>query len=82
MTISNTVTLILMHFFTFSPFKVNNFAPTTSVPSNVIPDVSQPEVTFHNDVRFGTVNLRMQQYIAEYTVANFYVLQSDIALYS
>ena len=51
----NTVSLILMHFFTFSHFKVFYFAPTASASSNVKPDVSQTEVTFHNDVGFATV---------------------------
>ena len=54
MTILNTVILILMHFFTCSPFKVYYFAIMLS-SSNVKPDVCQLEATLHNDVGFAAV---------------------------
>ena len=61
MTIFNTVIPILMHSFTFSNFKLHNFAQHQSAASKVKPDVSQWKAALSNDVRF-----------LWYTVANFW----------
>ena len=64
MTIFNTVIPILVHFFTFLPFKVNYFAPSVSAFGIVKPNISQSQAAFHNDVGFATVYCRIP-------VANF-----------
>ena len=51
----NTVIPILMHFFLTFIFESILLPPTASASSNVKPNVSQSEDTFHNDVRFTTV---------------------------
>ena len=59
MTIFNTVIPILMHYFTFFPFKMFICVPKSSGVSDVKPDISQWKVTLHNDVRFLTVYCRI-----------------------
>lgn len=49
---------IVMHYFTFSSFKVYHIAPQQNKFRNVKPNVSQSGATIHNNVGFATVYFR------------------------
>ena len=59
MAIFNTDIPILIHFFTFSPFKLHRSAQQGSAASNLKPDVSQWKATLCKDVRLTTVYRRI-----------------------
>ena len=54
MTIFSTVVHIIMHFVTFSSFKMYYVSLKTNSFCNIKPDVSQQEATAHNEAEYAT----------------------------
>ena len=76
MKISRPGAPILMHFFTFSYFKVYYIVLMGNTLCNVKPDVNNWAVTFHYDVGFATVYRRINYRKI------LRVILSDVTLYS